>query len=307
MSWLSQDMIVGAIAAVSGLLTAGAMIVLIRSMASDEAIVARRLTLISTSGISGATEEDEQTLVPRFIVTLLTRAGYPVRPARIYLFIGGVVLLALLLVAAGAATIAPIVLILPPVLAILILQRQARKRFLAFADALPTFIDRMRQLIIVGNNLHQGLAKAVDASAPEIRTLMWPLIWRLNHGSSVPDAVSWFARRMDMTELHLLSAAIATNFRFGGRITDILNSLVETLRARQKILRELRAATAEARATGLVLGSLTPATAALVFAMNPDFITFFFTDPSGPTMLAIILGLQAMGVFLMVRMLKVQF
>ena len=78
------------------------------------------------------------------------------------------------------------------------------------------------------------------------------MIRRIDNGAPIPDAVTWLAARLEVPELHMLATAIETNFRYGGRMSVVLANLVQILRDRARVGRELKAATAEIRFSAIV-------------------------------------------------------
>ena len=78
-------------------------------------------------------------------------------------------------------------------------------------------------------------------------------------------------------------------------------------RDRDRVTRELRAATAETRVSALLIGALPVIAFVLMSALNPRYATFFMPDPTGHRLLAVAGGLQVLGVVAIRRLLRLDY
>lgn len=241
---------------------------------------------------------------PNFIKVRIARAD--VRPS------AGLVLSVVILLAAFVLLIG---LTLGPVFALasfgliiglifLALELIANRRLGDFREGLPGYFDRVRQLLLVGNTLQQGLGKALGNANEQTRRYLEPMVRRIDHGATVAESVGWLAQRIDVPEVHMFHAAIETNIRYGGRVTDILGNLIAMLKDQDRARRELGAATSETRGSANVLTGL-PLVIALGFSViNPSYISFFIQHPTGHMLLGISTALILTGAYVLRRMMK---
>jgi tight adherence protein B len=193
------------------------------------------------------------------------------------------------------------------VLALVVFRVIAARRLAAFVDGLPLYLDATRQLVMVGNSLQQAMVKGGDGCSPGVARHLAPLLRRVQYGAPPGDSVAWLAERLDIIELHMLAAAIQTNARFGGRISNVLANLTQILRDRARVERELRSATAETRMSALILGALPVIVAAFISVTNPSYIEFFLDDPQGHKLIGIAVGMEVAGVLVMRRIMRIDF
>lgn len=187
------------------------------------------------------------------------------------------------------------------------LEIAARKRIRALSDAMLGFLERTRQLIAVGNSLAVSLERAVANSPPAVAGAMSPTIRRIRNGSGVADSLERCAMEFDIYELHLLATAARTNLRFGGSMTQILRNMIENVRRRTSIERELRAGTTQIRASAWVLGLLPMLVAAIVMLSNHDYARWFLETRPGHAMIAYALVSQLVGAWLMRMITRTQY
>ncbi len=90
---------------------------------------------------------------------------------------------------------------------------------------------------------------------------------------------------IDLYEMHLFAAAVATNVRFGGSLSQALGNLVSYLRKRAAIERELRANTAQIRASAWVLGLLPMLVGGTIVLQNQEYARWFIDTKTGLHML----------------------
>lgn len=187
------------------------------------------------------------------------------------------------------------------------LWRLATRRLDAFIEGLPFFLDAMRQLLAVGNSVQQGLLKAADNASPAMQRYLRPLVRRINNGAPIPDSIQWLAQRLEVAELYMLATAVETNFRYGGRMSVVLNNLIQILRDRTRVGRELRAATAEIRVGAIVLGFMPLAAAGLIAVIQPSYMTFFIDTDQGQRLALVAVALQLIGAVIMRRIMRMDF
>ncbi len=245
--------------------------------------------------------------VPEMLEPLLARAQLEITTRSLGIGAGSIILAAAVALLLAGPVAAIVVLLLPSFLVLAYVRARARKRSEAMIDALPFYVDGVRQLLTVGNSLAQALPRALaDAPAP-VQSYLAPTMRRLDLGAPVGEAMQQLADRLQIPEIAMLSAAIRTNLRFGGSMTAVLANLSLILRERLRIKRDLRAATSEVRVSTRVLIAMPIVTLVVIMLANPGYINFFFEDPRGPTMAMVAMGMQAAGMLVMNRMMRLAF
>jgi tight adherence protein B len=191
--------------------------------------------------------------------------------------------------------------------AFFLLRAVGDRRAAQFVDALPHFLDANRQLLMAGYAFQQAFLKAAENASPAIKRYLAPAQRRIYNGSTTAEALTWTAERIDNPELHMLATAVRTNVRFGGAIGPILGELSKILRTRARVGRELRAATSEIRASGMVLTALPPAVILIVAILNISYIRMLWETATGHHILAIALVLEIIGTLIMRRLMRLEF
>lgn len=194
-----------------------------------------------------------------------------------------------------------------PIVGAAALNTMANRRIVALGALMPGFFDRVRQLLVVGNSLQTAFARAVHGGQPKLAAFFTPVLRRVANGAGFSESVRQSADDISLYEMHLFSAAVSANMRFGGSLTHSLNNLVLFLRKRASIERELRANTALIRSSAWVLGLLPLLVAALIVSQNRDYARWFVADPTGQSLLVYCIISQILGVVVMRSIIRTEF
>jgi tight adherence protein B len=112
--------------------------------------------------------------------------------------------------------------------------------------------------------------------------------------------------RMPLPDVRIFVSAIQIQRESGGNLGEILDTLSAVIRERFKLIRQVRTHTAEGRMTMYVLSAIPVVTASLLFIAKPEYMKIMFVDPRGQAGLAVALGLQIIGYFVIGRIIKIK-
>lgn len=262
---------------------------------------------VAGSPVAMRRERSVAIAVPGMMAPLLARAQIEPSVRAASLGIAALVLVSLLALLAIGPAVALLVLLGVPCAAWAYVSARAHRRVDALIEALPHYIDSVRQMQMVGNSLPQALERALLEAPDTVRAFMAPVARRLELGAPVADTMQLLSQRLRVPEVAMLAAAISTNLRYGGSITTVLANLSGILRSRLRIKREMEAATSQAKISARILIAMPIVAMILLMAVNPAYLDFFTKDPRGHTLAIVALGLQAMGMLVMNRMMRLAF
>ena len=276
---------------------------LLAEQARQRAVIDRRLGL----ALSAAPPRAAALTVPDRIAPLLAQAQIELTTRAVGMAGGLLLLIALSALLAAGPVAALAVMAGVPTALLGWVRRRAQQRVEALIEALPYYIDAVRQMQAVGNSLAQALERALADAPAVVQSYIAPVARRLELGASVADAMQMLAERLRVPEISMLAAAIRTNMRYGGSISAVLLNLANILRERIRIKRELKAAISEAKISGRVLIVMPLVAMAALVAMNPDYIDFFLRDPRGHRLAIVAMVLQGLGMLVMRRVMRLTF
>ena len=100
-------------------------------------------------------------------------------------------------------------------------------------------------------------------------------------GLPLMEALQGLQRRVPSEEVGFFLAALEVNQASGGRLTEVLSHLAETVRQRRLLRLELAARTAEVRYSALVIALVPLFLAAYLYHYEPQLFSPLLTDPMG--------------------------
>lgn len=174
-----------------------------------------------------------------------------------------------------------------------------------FLEELPSFLERLRQLISTGNSQAQAFDKALIYSGDAIRCYLDPVALRLKIGVPLPDALRVQAQRLAVAELAMLAMIVRTNLRYGGNLGYILEHLARVLRDRSRVRNEFKSMSSELRSTAIVMVAIPPLVGLAIMIMNPTYLDYF--ADKGQIMLAVAIGLEVIGIVIMRRLMRIEY
>lgn len=168
-----------------------------------------------------------------------------------------------------------------------------------FLEHFPAYLDRVRKLVEVGNSLSTAMTKGLAFANPRVASYIAPALRRHDVGMNLATALDMQAKHLGLPEISQLALVAYVITRYGGSLKDSVAHIAQVERDRVQANRELDALTAEVRASAKVFAALPLVVAGVIFSFQPAYITFFFNDPMGPTIMAgcgasLFLGLAAM-------------
>jgi tight adherence protein B len=115
-------------------------------------------------------------------------------------------------------------------------------------------------------------------------------------GVPVGEAATEMGARNDMAEYRFFAIAIGLQAQTGGGLSETLENLADLIRKRLALRERGHALSSEARTSALILGGLPVVMGAGLGAINPGYMSVFFTTSMGHTILgAAVLSLVCGG------------
>jgi tight adherence protein B len=174
----------------------------------------------------------------------------------------------------------------------------------AIVRLLPGFLDVLVRLVNVGNAIQSAFQTAVGTTKQPLRGHLEEALARVRAGHDLEDALLHTARKVQVTEMYLLSAIVGLSARYGGRSEALLERVGNFMRDREESEEELAAMTAETRLSAWVLGLLPVAVGGAILLTNGDYLARMWNDPTGRHLMYGAAGLELLGVLLLYRLAK---
>jgi tight adherence protein B len=186
-------------------------------------------------------------------------------------------------------------------------RRRKTKRMHRLESQLPDSIDSLARAVRAGHPLSESL-RMVSEEAPEpLAQELQVTVEEQRYGLPFHDAMMSLGDRVAIMDVRILVTAILVQKEVGGNLTDILEQIAETMRARFNLRRQVRIYTAQGRMSGYTLAVLPVLVGAIIMLINPGYLTTLFTHPIGQVMLAGGVMMQFIGLLWIRKIVDIPF
>jgi tight adherence protein B len=181
--------------------------------------------------------------------------------------------------------------------------RRQQKFLSQLANAIDVVVRGVKSGLPLNDCLQVISRESPEPLAGEFRSV----VDQQRLGVSLADGLERMCDRMPLSEVRFLAIVIAIQQQAGGNLSEALGNLSSVLRDRFMLAMKVKALSAEAKASALVLASLPPGVMTMVYLSSPGYITPLFTTTPGRFMVAIGAVWMMMGVLIMRKMINFKF
>ncbi|HET9783085.1 MAG TPA: type II secretion system F family protein [Candidatus Dormibacteraeota bacterium] len=167
------------------------------------------------------------------------------------------------------------------------LRNRRGHRLRLFDAQLPRAMELIANSMKAGQSVAQSLTSVTDNAAPPMSDEFALARREVELGASVESALNNMVRRIGSNDLKLMVMVITIQRSVGGDLAAILVTLADTMRQREEMRAEVNAATAQSRATALIITLLPIVAAVLLYFIVQDYFRPMVTNPLGWFMLAL--------------------
>jgi tight adherence protein B len=175
------------------------------------------------------------------------------------------------------------------------LRRRTARRATRVLEQLPEVLAAIAAPVRAGASLPQAFAAAAAEAEPPLQDALERTCRDLDAGVGVDDAIDRFSARCAVREARLVARALQVGRHAGGELARVLEETAETLRDRERLAREIRAGTAQARVSAIVVAALPVVFLLLMSAGGREQARLLFGEPVGWLLLGIGGALEGAG------------
>jgi len=205
----------------------------------------------------------------------------------------------------GFSIAVPVLGVIGYVLPALYLHNRRGRRLRTFEAGLPRAMELIANSIKAGQSIAQALSSVTDNAGPPLNEEFGLARREIELGASVDSALSNMVKRMGSSDLRLVVMVITIQHSVGGDLPAILTTLADTMRQRAEMREEILAATAQSRASSLIITLLPLAAATGLYFLVPDYFRPMFASPLGWVLIGISAGLLIIGNVIIRRITKI--
>src|SRR5258708_19004877 len=136
-----------------------------------------------------------------------------------------------------------------------------------FEAGLPRAMELIANSMKAGQSVAQSLGAVTENAGPPVDEEFRLAQREVELGASVENALGNMVKRMGSSDLRLIVMVITIQHAVGGDLPAILITLADTMRQRAEMREEILAATAQSRASSLIITLLPVAAGGLLFLL----------------------------------------
>jgi tight adherence protein B len=186
--------------------------------------------------------------------------------------------------------------------------RRKRKRWLKLiAEQLPYLIDLLRSALESGHTMLRALQMAGRNLPEPVSGELRLIVEQVQLGMTMPLALEAMYERAPVEELGFMVAAVRIQSDVGSSMAEIFQHAAEGMRSRQRAEHQLRALTAQSRASAVIVTLLPFIVLAAFSLINPAYSRPLFHNEFGIKMLETAIVLDIIAFFVMRRIARVNY
>ncbi|MYN10315.1 type II secretion system F family protein [Pseudoduganella aquatica] len=188
----------------------------------------------------------------------------------------------------------------------LLLYRARSARLARLQEQLPEAADFLSRALRAGhsfaNVLHMVGNEMPEPIGSEFRTAYE----EINYGVPMNEALHNLGARIPLTDLRYLVIAVLIQRESGGNLAELLGNIARMVRARLRLLGQIRVLTAEGRMSAWILGLLPLGAIAMMSLTSYEYSSVLWTDPGGVKMLWYGAGAMLAGLLWMRQLIRIR-
>ena len=189
----------------------------------------------------------------------------------------------------------------------LLVQSARNKQQLLVNKQLGESLTIMSNCMRSGYSFQQAMQSIAKDMQPPISAEFGRVIREIHYGATLEQALNNMAVRVKNKDFDLLISAVITSTNVGGNLSEILDTISETITDRIRLREEVRILTSQGRFSGMIIGLLPVAIIAILMLINPGYLTDFVSDLLGQIMLGIAAFLEVIGFVVINRMVDIKY
>ncbi len=179
------------------------------------------------------------------------------------------------------------------------------RRILLFEKQLTDALVQMSAAFRAGLTLSQACQSISEEMPPPINQEFGLFVKEIKLGVSQEQALQNMADRVGSEDLQLVVTSTNIAKQLGGNMAEMYDIISGTIRERFRLEGRIRALTSQGKMQGWIVGSMPLALGLVLYAMRPDLMEPMLHSTFGIALISLVLVMEAMGAFLISRIVNI--
>lgn len=185
-------------------------------------------------------------------------------------------------------------------------RRRHRKYVQAFDKSLAESLMTIASSLKAGLTLKDALVVAADNCPYPFNVEVMQALKEYRFGVPLDEALDNIRGRIGSTDAKISFGAIIIGSQLGGRLPEILQKIVKTVRERERVEGRLKSLTAQGRSQAFLLCSAPPVLGVGMWLYDPVKMGLLTDTPVGQVLLGLAIALELIGIAVMSRIMKLE-
>lgn len=181
-----------------------------------------------------------------------------------------------------------------------------KRRLSAFTRQLCNALSLISNSLKAGYSFLQALDMVAKETFPPMSVEFSRVIREENLGVPLEKALSNLTNRIESDDLDLVVTAVLIQRQIGGNLSEILDRIAYTVRERIRIKGEIKTLTAQGRLSGLIISLLPIILGLILYFLQPDIYKLLLTEHVGWGLIGICITMQAIGMLIIRKIIRVE-
>jgi tight adherence protein B len=173
-------------------------------------------------------------------------------------------------------------------------------------DQLVDALRMMASSLKAGLNLQQALDLVSREMPQPISAVFGRVVKEIALGRLTDDALRRMAQRVPLEDVRLFTDSVLTLRETGGNLSETFSVIAETVVERKKVQGRIKTVTTQGVSQGMIICAMPIALMLLFQFIDDHYLDPFFTTPLGWVMLLAIFLLDAVGMWTILKVVKVE-
>jgi len=179
-------------------------------------------------------------------------------------------------------------------------------RMNAFRQAFPDALDLLVSCLRAGLSFTAALQVVSEESPDPLRREFAITVEEQALGLDAREAMTNFARRVDVVELRFFITAVLLQRETGGNLAEVLSNAAALIRDRFRVLGDINTYTVQGKMTAVILIMLPVGVSTYMYLLTPDFFKPMLESEAGIHALWIAGGMQLVGCYVIYRIVNIK-
>ncbi len=189
----------------------------------------------------------------------------------------------------------------------LLINFKTNQRIKKFNEQLPDTLQLVEGALKAGYSLNQSLVMVINETKPPISEEFRITLNEIRMGISEKAALENMAKRINSELFDWVILAVNIQREVGGNLAEIMDIIANTIREKERVLRQIKALTAEGKLSAYVLIGLPIILGIALSILNKAYISVLFSTKIGFMMLALAAILMIIGIVWILRIVKIDY